>query len=107
MSNALQRPGDLQAFVGVGETTSGRIAFGLAPSLVSRNSVLHQLDAAQSGEISTTTTSQRATAARNAFCQWSPGARPSSGSRSRKTSSQPCAFSQSRTAMASALLRLE
>jgi len=56
------------AEAGVGATIAGRMAFGLLPSLASRNSVLHQLEAAQSGDTRTTTSSQCATAAFSAVC---------------------------------------
>src|SRR5215475_8979890 len=75
--------------------------------LASRNSARHHLDAAQTGETRNTTNSQRSAARFKASCQRSPAFSPRSGSRSRNTSSQPCAIIQSRMAMASALFALE
>ena len=68
---------------------------------------MHQPDASQSGETSASTTSQRwAAFCKASFQRW-PALMPRSGSRSRKTSVQPFAASQSRTSMALSLLALE
>jgi hypothetical protein len=68
---------------------------------------MHQLDASHSLETSATTTLQRQAAFCSASFQRCPAAMPRSGSRSRKTSSQPFLASQSRTSTALSLFQLE
>jgi hypothetical protein len=71
------------------------------------NSFWHQSDASHARDTRNNTASHRNAAWLSDRSQRSPAAMPRSGSVSRKTSSQPCASSQSRSATALSLFLLE
>jgi hypothetical protein len=71
------------------------------------NSRRHQRESSQARETRNSTAWQREAASFSARSQRSPALMPRSGSRSRKTSSQPSAASQSRIATASVSFALE